>query len=73
MKALKEVGHFSGEGDVERCIARFEMAVIIDGEEQHEPQQLAMLLDGAAYNTWAGLKHGAARLALRRRCARPTG
>lgn len=55
MKALKEVGRFSGDGDVERWIARFELAVTIDEEGQHEPQQLAMRLDGAAYDTWAGL------------------
>ena len=72
MKALKEVGHFSGEGDVERWIARFEMAVVIDGEERHEPQQLAMRLDGAAYDTWSSLKAeerssaGAIKAALRK-------
>ena len=70
-RALKAIGSFDGQGDVDRWIQRFEMAVVID-EEKHEAQQLSIRLEGGAYDTWLALSEldrtsaGAIKAALRR-------
>ena len=55
MKALKQIGNFSGEGDVNRWIDRFEVAIWLDNEEEDEADHLVMRLEGPAYDTWRGL------------------
>ena len=55
MKAIKSVGKFSGDSDVERWIDRLELAAELDGTSDREAQLMAMLLDGPAYDMWHGL------------------
>lgn len=55
MKALKRISSFSGEGDVERWIDRFQLAVEIDEKTDKEAQLLSLYLTGPAYDTWKGL------------------
>ena len=55
MKAMRNVGKFSGEGDVERWIDRFELAAEVDDVQNKEAALLSVSLDGPAYDTWKGL------------------
>ena len=56
LHALKCVGNFAGDADIERWVDRMEMALRIDGipAEQHA-DVLALHLEGPAYDTWKGL------------------
>ncbi len=53
--AMREIGKFAGDDDVERWIKRFEMAVRIDKIEEVAADAMALKLEGAAYDTWNGL------------------
>ena len=55
MRALKQLGNFSGGEDVNRWLDRFEVALRIDQLMENEADMLVMRLDGAAYDTWRGL------------------
>ena len=55
MKALKEITRFSGDGNIEEWLDRFETAVSLDRDESREAELLIMRLEGAAYATWKGL------------------
>ena len=56
LHALKQVGNFSGDTDVERWIDRIEMALRIDQvPAELQADALAMNLEGAAYDAWKGL------------------
>jgi hypothetical protein len=56
LNALKRVGTFNGESDVERWLDKMELALRIDAiaEDQHT-DVLSLHLEGAAYDTWKGL------------------
>ena len=56
LNALKSVGNFSGNTDVERWLKRMEMALRIDkvAEESHA-DVIGLHLEGAAFDTWQGL------------------
>ncbi len=73
MKAMRQLGRFAGEDDVEWWIDRFQVALRIDGvTEEKEADMLIMQLDGPAYDTWRGLparqqdEAGCIKAALRR-------
>ena len=53
--AMKEIGQFTGNEDIECCIKHFEIAVCIDKLQSEETDALAIKLDGPAYDMWAGL------------------
>ena len=60
LNALKKVGSFSGEGDVERWLDRLELAMRIDGiPEDSHADVLSLHLEGAAYDTWKGMEAAA--------------
>ena len=51
---LKEISRFSGEGNVEDWLDRFETAVSLDHEELCKAELLIMRLEGVAFTTWKG-------------------
>ena len=56
LHALKRVGMFAGETDVERWIDRIELAMRIDGvPESKHADVLSLHLEGPAYDSWKGL------------------
>ena len=56
LNALKHVGNFAGETDIEQWFDRMEMAMRIDGiPVGSHADVLAMHLEGPAYDTWKGL------------------
>ena len=55
MKAIKSVGKFAGDEDVERWIDMFELAIEIDELKTKEAVLLSMHLTGLAYDTWKNL------------------
>ena len=56
LNALKHVGNFAGETDIEQWLDRMELAIRIDGiPVENHADILALHLQGAAYDTWKGL------------------
>ena len=54
IKALKELGSFSGDGDVDEWLDHFETALHIDRLEAKEADMLVMQLVGPAFAIWKG-------------------
>lgn len=56
LNALKRVGNYSGDTDVERWVDRIELALRIDNvPTDRHADVIALHLEGAAYDTWKGL------------------
>ena len=56
LHALKRIGVFSGDSDVERWLDKVELAITIDGiEESKHASILALNLEGPAYDCWKNL------------------
>ena len=55
MKALKHLGSFAGDEDVEWWLGCFEVALQIDKKQEEEVDMLIMRLVGPAYDMWHGL------------------
>lgn len=56
LNALKSVGNFAGDTDVERWIERMDLALRIDGiPDDRHADVMALHLEGAAFDTWKGL------------------
>ena len=56
LHALKRVGSFAGDTDVERWIDKMELALRIDGiPTSRHADVISLHLEGAAYDTWKGL------------------
>ena len=57
LNALKHVGNFAGDEDVERWLDRMELALRIDEiPAARHADALALHLEGAAFDTWKGRK-----------------
>jgi hypothetical protein len=56
LNALKRVGNFCGDTDVERWLDKMEVALRIDRiETEQHADVLVLHLEGAAYDAWKGL------------------
>lgn len=55
MKAMKKIGEYTGNEDVERWIDRFELAIELDELSDKEANILSMHLGEAAYDAWKNL------------------